>query len=150
MWKVIYLPILCIIILSSCDKKNSPGDNYDFSNSLPPYVTISSPSTFARTVKQGASTTVTFQLRTAMQQPVTVYYDITGAFTATNKSVTIDREKTSVTETISIPANLVVAPATSATATLTLTKAVAADGTQLTIGQKNNAADQKVTITITP
>ncbi|MEI9910579.1 MAG: hypothetical protein WDO71_13440 [Bacteroidota bacterium] len=143
----LYISVLAIFSLSSCDKEDSPGDNYDFSESLPPYVALSS--TAAKTVRQGNPVTFTFQLRTAMQQKVTVYYDVTGGgVTLTNQAAIIDRDKTSIIATVNIP-TVIVAPATTATATLTLVKAVADDGTLLTIGSRNNPATQKVTINIT-
>ena len=146
--------IVAIILLSSfvfllsCNKEDSPGYNYDLnSNVLPPYVTLSS--TAAKTVAQGGSVNFTFQMRTAQQQAVTVYYDVTGDINLTSQTVMIDRDKTSAVATVNIPNNVIVAPATTATATLTLVKAEKADGTLLTIGSKNNPATQKVTINIT-
>ena len=146
--KKIFFAIFILTVIQSCDKHESLGDNYDLSNTLTPYVALSS--TSAKTVKQGASTTFTFQLRTALQQKVTVYYDVTGGgVNLTNQTVVIDRDKTSAVATVNIPANVIVAPATSATATLTLVKAVADNGTLLTIGSKNNPTTQKVIINIT-
>ena len=148
MKKIFFAIFIIAMISQSCDKHESRGDNFDLSNTLAPYVALSS--TSAKTVKQGASTTVTFQMRTAMQQKVTVYYDVTGGgVNLTNQTVVFDREKTSVTATINIPANVIVAPATTATATLKVTKAVTEGGEMLTIGSKNNAETQKVTINIT-
>ncbi len=147
MKKIFFAIFIMAVLLQSCDKHVSPGDNVDLSNTLAPYVALSS--TAAKTVKQGASTSVTFQLRTALQQKVTVYYDVTGGgVNLTNQTVIIDRDKTSAVATINIPANVIVAPATTATATLTLVKAVTESGTQLTIGAKNTPATQKVTINI--
>lgn len=143
----LYISVLGLLGIVSCEKDASPGDNYDFSTSLPPYVTLSS--TAAKTVKQGTSTTVTFQMRTAMQQKVTVYYDVTGGgVNLLNQTAVIDRDKTSIVATVNIPV-VIVAPATTATATLTLVKAVADDGTLLTIGSKNTPATQKLTLNIT-
>jgi hypothetical protein len=147
MKKIFLVIFISTAILQSCDKHESPGDNYDLSNTLAPYVALSS--TSAKTVQQGTSTTVTFQMRTAMQQKVTVYYDVTGGVNLTNQTVVFDREKTSTTATINIPANVIVPPATTATATLKITKAVAESGQMLTLGSKNNPETQKVTINIT-
>ena len=143
--------ISCLLLITSsiflACKKDYQGDTYDFSNRLPTYVSLSS--TTAKTVRQGTSTTFTFQMRTALQQTVTVYYDVTGGgVNLTNQTVIIGREKLSAIATVNIPM-VIVSPATSATATLTFVKAVAADGTLLTIGSKNTAATQKVTINIT-
>ena len=148
MKKIFFALIIIAAISQSCDKHESAGDNYDFSNSLAPYVALSS--TAAKTVKQGTSTTVTFQLRTALQQKVTVYYDVTGGgVNLTNQTFVIDREKTSATATVNIPANVIVAPAPSATATLKIVKAVTDAGTLLTLGSKNTPETQKITINIT-
>lgn len=141
------IPAFVLLSISSCDKEDSPADNYDLTNSLPAYVTLSS--TAAKTVKQGNSTTFIFQMRTAMQQAVTVYYDVTGGgVNQTGQTVMITRDNISATATVNIP-NVIVPPATSATATLTLVKAVTADGELLTIGSRNNPETQKVTINIT-
>jgi hypothetical protein len=148
MKKIFFAIFILTVLIQSCGKHESPGDNFDLTNTLPPYVALSS--TSAKTVKQGASTTFTFQLRTALQQKVTVYYDVTGGgINLTNQTVVIDREKTSAVATVNIPANIIVAPATSATATLVLVKAVADNGMLLTIGSKNNPTTQKVTINVT-
>ncbi|MBL7708827.1 MAG: hypothetical protein JNJ86_07120 [Chitinophagaceae bacterium] len=141
------ITILSLLSLQSCDKYESPGDEYDFSQNLPPYVALSS--TAAKTVREGTAATFTFQLRTALQQKVTVYYDVTGGgVNLLNQTAVIDRDKTSIAATVNIPV-VIVPPATTTTATLTLVKAVADDGTLLTIGSKNNPATQKVTINIT-
>lgn len=143
----LYISVLGLLGIVSCEKDASPGDNYDFSTSLPAYVALSS--TAAKTVTQGTSTTVTFQMRTAMQQKVTVYYDVTGGgVNLLNQTAVIDRDKTSIVATVNIPV-VIVSPATTATATLTLVKAVADDGTLLTIGSKNNPTTQKLTLNIT-
>jgi hypothetical protein len=148
MKKICFALFILSIMIVSCTKYESPGFNYDLTETLPAYVALSS--TAAKTVKQGTSTTVTFQMRTAMQQKVTVFYEVTGGgVNLVNQTVEIDREKTTAVATINIPANVIVPPATSASATLTLVKAVREDGTQLTIGSKNNPQTQKVPITIT-
>lgn len=71
-----------------------------------------------------------------------------GGVNLVNQTTVIDRDKTSIAATVNIPV-VIVPPATTATAMLTLVKAVADDGTLLTIGSKNNPATQKVTINIT-
>lgn len=147
--KKIFLAIfISTAILQSCDKHESRGDNWDLSNTLAPYVALSS--TSAKTVRQGTSTTVTFQMRTAMEQKVTVYYDVTGGgVDLTNQTVVFDREKTSVMASINIPSNVIIPPATTATAMLKVIKAVSENGQMLTLGSKNNPETQKITINIT-
>jgi len=144
---IILMSVIACFLFQACDKKG-PGDNYDFSNSLPPYVALSS--TAAKTIKQGTSGTFNFTLKTSLQQVVTVTYNITGAVTLTNQTATIARDALTGTATVAIPANTIVAPNTSAVATLTVVKATKADGTALTLGSTNNAASQKVTINIIP
>ena len=120
----------------------------DLGNTLQPYVELTS--TAAKTVKQGTATTVAFRMRTGLQQKVTVHYDVTGAVNLPNQTLVLDKEALTGTATINVPANVIVAPATSATATVTLRKAVKEDGTELTIGAKNTPATQKVTLNIVP
>lgn len=135
-----------VFFLQACIKDDVGMEKIDLSNTLPPYVELSS--TAAKTVKQGASTTVTFQMRTGLQQKVTIHYDVTGAVNMPGQTLVLDKEKTTGTVTINIPANVITPPATSATATLTLKRAVKEDGTELTIGSKNTPATQKVTLNI--
>ncbi|MEI9947280.1 MAG: hypothetical protein WDN26_24095 [Chitinophagaceae bacterium] len=148
MKKILAIILPLALIFQSCDKDDAELDGIDLSTSIPPYVELTS--TAAKTVKQGTSTTVSFQMRVAMQQAVTITYNVTGAVTLTNQTVVIDRNKLTATATVAVPNNAIVAPATSATATLTLVKAAKADGGLLTIGAKNEPATQKVTINITP
>lgn len=143
---IILLSLTAVFFLQSCEKKG-PGDNYDFSNSLPAYVALTS--TAAKTIKEGASGTFTFSVRTAIQQTITVKYKVDGAFNLPDQTVTFAREAMTSVATVTVPAGVIVAPATTATATLTLVSATTADGNALTIGSKNDAATQKVTINIT-
>jgi len=143
---IILLSLTAVFFLQSCEKKG-PGDNYDFSNSLPAYVALTS--TAAKTIKEGASGTFTFSVRTAIQQTITVKYKVEGALNLPDQTVTFAREAMTSVATVTVPAGVIVAPATTATATLTLVSATTADGNALTIGSKNDAATQKVTINIT-
>ncbi|MFD2144539.1 hypothetical protein [Mucilaginibacter antarcticus] len=150
MKKLIYICLLLpLVAFQSCKKAASPGDNYDFSNPLPPYaefkaltglsVKLAANQTTAGTAK------VTFITRTALQQDVTVTYSVTGAVNLANQTIVIPKDATTSAEaSITIPAKT--APGT---AVVTINKVVAADGTLLAIGKDNVAANQKVTITIT-
>lgn len=148
--KKIVVPLLSSLLLfAACNKKDAGTAGLDFSNTVPPYVELTSTAT--KTVKQGSSVSIAFQMRQALQQKVTVYYDVTGGgVNLTNQTVTFDKEKTSATASVAIPANVIVPPATSATATFTVKKAVKEDGTELTLGSKNTPATQKLTINIVP
>lgn len=145
--------ILIIISLfalgfQACNKDEAGTAGIIINNVIPPYVELTS--TAAKTVKQGASTSVTFRMRTALQEAVTVTYSVTGGgVNLTNQTVVIPRNSLTAAATINIPAGVIVAPATAATATLTLVKAVTASNRTLTIGQKNDPATQVVTVNIT-
>ena len=153
---IIYICLLLpVVAFQSCKKEVSPGDNYEVSNPLPPYVAFSS--TAAISVKLNAdlvtpgSATIEFITRTALQQDITVTYSVSGAITLANQTAVIKKNNTSTTTTtpvfsvkINVPANT-----TPGTAVVTLNKAVAADGMELTIGANNVASSQKKNIVIT-
>ncbi|NTS43648.1 hypothetical protein HRG84_22400 [Flavisolibacter sp. BT320] len=144
----IILLLFTATLFVACEKDDANTEGIDLSNTLEPYIEFTS--TAAKTVKQGASTTVGLTMRTGLQQKVTVYYDVTGAVNLPNQTLVLDREALTGQATINIPANAIVAPATSATATVTLKKAVKDDGTELTLGAKNAPASQVVTLNIVP
>jgi uncharacterized protein YcfL len=146
MKKIFFFILITASVLQACDK-TSPGNNYDFSNSLPPYVTISNLA--ERTVYQDTTLNFTFQMRTSLQQPVTVTYEVTGAINMPDQTVVIDRDKTSAVAPVTIPGNIITTPGTTVTATLKLLKAVTAAGKSLTIGRDNDPAKQMVAINIT-
>ncbi len=138
--------LLPVVAFQSCKKEVSPGDNYGVTDPLPAYINIR---TTALTVKQGATATFAFTLRTSFQQPVTVVYSVTGGVTLANQTATIPRDAVTANGSFVVPANTIVLPATTATATVTLISATTADGTKLTIGQNNIAANQKFTLNVT-
>ncbi len=134
---IILLTITATFLLQSCDKKG-PGDNYDFSNSLPPYVELSAKTNLS--VVEGTSTTIAVRLKTAIQQDVIVKYSVTGAF-ATTGTVTIPREALTANITLAIPASLVPAGSPSATAVFKITGATKG-GENLTIGALGTASNE--------
>jgi len=148
MKKILAIILPLVILFQSCDKEDAGLDGIDLSNTIPPYVELTS--TAAKEVQQGTSATVAFQMRAAMQETVTITYNITGAVNQPNQTVVIDRNKTTANATVSIPNNVIVAPATSAVATLTVVKAQTASGRMLTLGAKNDPSKQKLTINIIP
>jgi uncharacterized protein YcfL len=148
MKKLLFFFSLSICLLQACIKEDVGMNTIDLGNTLQPYVELTS--TAAKTVKQGTATTVAFRMRTGLQQKVTVHYDVTGAVNLPNQTLVLDKEALTGTATINVPTNVIVAPATSATATVTLRKAVKEDGTELTIGAKNTPATQTVTLNIVP
>ncbi|WP_133159394.1 hypothetical protein [Solitalea longa] len=140
---LILLTALSALSLQACEK-DSPGDNYDFSTSIPPYITIQSLKD--QVVKQGASATVNLQMRTSLQQEVTATYKLTGAINLDNQTTVVERDKTTGLITVAIPANMAVG----SEVVVTLVKAITKDGMSMTIGQDNNPDKQKVTIKVAP
>ena len=151
MKKLLYICLLLpLVVFQSCKKAYSPGDNYDFSNPLPPYVAFKSTATISVKLNADHSTagsaTFAFITRTSLQQAITVTYTITGgALASAAKTAVIPRDAVT-TPNIVIPVPAGTAPGTSV---VTLNKAVAADGTVLTIGPDNVAANQTAKIVVT-
>ncbi|MOA12934.1 hypothetical protein D3C78_1329590 [compost metagenome] len=92
----------------------------------------------------GESATVNLQMRTSLQQKVTATYKVDGAIKLNDQTVVIERDKTTASISILVPAELAVG----SESTLTLVKAVTESGETLTIGQDNVAANQKVKIVV--
>lgn len=145
---IILISVLTIFVFQACKKNDSPGDNFGFGESLPPYVTIRDFDDIE--VSPSDTIRVALQLRTSLQQTVTATYKIEGAINVPSATVVFAKESKAATVKFAVPANVIVAPATSANAVLTLVKAQKEDGTALTIGQNVSAADQKVNIVIVP
>jgi hypothetical protein len=137
--KKITLYILIALVtgmaFQSC-KKASPGDNFDFSNSLPPYVTLTSKS--ITVASSAASGNVNINVRDVLQQNVTITYNLSGIVTATNQTVVLPKETLSVNVAVNRPTS----GTTTGTVNLTIVSAIRADGTPMTIGQDNVAANQ--------
>ncbi|MEJ2883858.1 hypothetical protein [Pedobacter sp. GR22-6] len=116
---IILLSLTSAFFLQSCEKKG-PGDNYDFSNSLPAYVEITTKTNLG--VVQGNSATIALRLKTAVQQDVVVSYSVTGAFSTTG-TVTIPRDGLTANAVVAVPAGIVPAASASATAVFKITGA---------------------------
>ncbi|RDC64492.1 hypothetical protein [Adhaeribacter pallidiroseus] len=134
---LIGLIVVTGFLFQACDEELS-GDDYDFSTSLPPYVTINNVDTLD--VSPGDTIPISFSMRTALQQEATVTYTVTGAVSIPNTVVTIERNKTSATASIPIP----VTTGIPALAKILIANATKQDGSPLTIGQKNNPKIEKV------
>ncbi|MEP7259247.1 MAG: hypothetical protein ABI687_12680 [Flavitalea sp.] len=144
--KNIFILLICSTIgFQACDK-DGPGDSYDLSNPIAPYVALSSTADIE--VVQGDDAKVIFSVRTAFQQKVTIYYHVTGAIDLADQSVTLERNKTSVSVFIPTPGDIITTPGTTEEAVVTLTKATTESGKDLTIGQLNNPEMQHVSIVI--
>lgn len=133
-----------ILALASCEK-DYPGDSYDFSASVAPFVELAAKTT--ATVKQGANHTSVVQIRTAFQEDLTVGYQITGDYTASG-TVVLPRNSRTVNLVIAIPAGLVVDPAVSISSVLKIVSATRASGEPVIIGRLG-ADLEKRNLTIT-
>ena len=142
LFSLIFLPLL---ILCSCDKEG-PGDNYNFDNVVAPYVAFNS--TAGVGAVQGTSLSVPIIVRTAIQEDLNITIAISGAFVR-EQSIVLPKGTTSVNASIAIPTGIIVAPATSATATLAITRAISASGIEFSIGRLANPDTQRKSITIT-
>ena len=87
---IILFSILVITVLQACKKDPSPGDNFDFSNSLAPYVTITSLDDVE--VEPGKVASIDLQMRTSLQQKVTVTYKVEGAINIPSATAVFDKE----------------------------------------------------------
>ncbi|MCD0487394.1 hypothetical protein LPB86_04080 [Pedobacter sp. MC2016-14] len=139
---IILISILTISAFQSCKKEDSPGDNYDFSNSIAPYVTIEALEDIE--VAAGDVVDVTLQMRTSLQQSVTATYKVTGIINTPSATVVFPAEETEASASLTIPVNAAVG----STAVFTLVSAKTADGKSLTIGQNANSAQQTFTIEV--
>ncbi|HEY8690269.1 MAG TPA: hypothetical protein VIM07_13620 [Chitinophagaceae bacterium] len=142
-----YLSLFVFIIVgfTSCSKEYT-GDSFDTSTSLAPYVEIATKT--AQTVKQGASFSVSVQMRTALTENVTVNYTVTGTSATIQGSIVIPRNTLKATSIVTIPTGVVVAPATSVVAQFKIVSAIRGSES-LRIGYKD-PTKEVITITITP
>jgi hypothetical protein len=130
------------ILLGSCKKYEE--EKPDFSKSQPPYVTLKS--TAAKTVKQGAALKFNVLVRTALQEDVTVSYDISGGFTKTGTFI-VPRNTTDAPISIDIPAGTVPSGGVSLSGTFKILSATRPGGS-LTVG-RIDPAKEKFTVKVT-
>lgn len=122
---------LSILTLASCEK-DYEGDSYDFSNSVAPYVELSAKT--AVTVTEGSALTSVFQVRTALQEDVTVGYQITGGYT-TSGNVVIPRNSRSGNLSVTIPVGTVPVGSTSVAAVLKIVSVTRPSGGAIIVGR---------------
>ncbi len=143
-----YISLLVIIAFAfvACDKE-SGGTEYDFSNSLPSYITLTDaqsriPDTID--VVSGDEIPVTFTMRTGQSKVVTVTYNVTGGFELANQTVDIERYKTNKDVIVAVPGDA----EPGSLAAINLVSAVKSDGSALTIGRYNDPSIEKVILRI--
>ncbi|MBA4166658.1 MAG: hypothetical protein H0X41_03790 [Chitinophagaceae bacterium] len=141
----IILSLAAVIFLVSCDKKSS-GTEFDFSNSLTPYVTLRNTDTVD--ALEGDSVSLSVGMRTAFQQNVTVYYNVSAPVNLTDQTIVIGRNLLRAAGKFKIGEGIVTDPSGSENADVILTKAVTDDGTLLTLGRYNDPSSQTLDVVI--
>ena len=142
-FKLLSLVLLSVAVLSGCKKYEE--QTLDFSTTAPPYVALKTYT--AKTVKQGANLTFVVLVRTALQQPVTITYAISGGLTLSG-TFTLPRNTLEGTVTVAIPAGTVPTGVENVSAILKLTAATTTGG-QITIG-RTDPTKEKFSIKINP
>lgn len=133
------LSVASMIFITSCGKEGL-GNDVDFSNSLNPYIEFSS--TDPVDVSIGDTVEVAVDIRTAFQQGVTVYYDVSAPLNLKDQTFVIERNSLEAAGMFTIPEDVVLDPSGITNATVTLTKAVTDDGEMLTIGRYNDPSTE--------
>lgn len=128
-FKLLSVVLLSVALLSGCKKYEEQA--FDFSTSTSPYVALKTYT--AKTVRQGTNLTFIVLVRTALQQPVTISYAITGGFTLSG-TYTLPRNTIEGTVTVPIPAGTVPTGTPSVSGALKLTAATTTGGT-ITVGR---------------
>ncbi|MBC7511465.1 MAG: hypothetical protein H7320_22375 [Ferruginibacter sp.] len=145
--KLIYrlLPVVLfsILLFSGCKKYNE--QTFDFSTSAPPYVALKTYT--AKTVVQGNMLSFILVVRTAIQEPVTVAYQITGNFTLSG-TYTLPRNTLEGTVSVVIPPGTVPVGSSAVTGTLKLITATSPN-TKIIVG-RITPASEKFSVTVTP
>ena len=145
--KLIYklLPVILfsVVLFSGCKKYND--QTFDFSKSAPPYVELKTYD--ATTVVQGNMLSFSVVVRTAIQEPVTITYQITGDFSL-NGTYILPRNTLEGVVTVAIPAGTVPAGSSEVTGILKLVTATSAN-TKISVG-RISPDSEKFTVTVTP
>ena len=142
-FKLLPVFVFSVVLLSGCKKYEEQA--FDFSTSAPPYVALKTYT--AKTVMEGSNLTFVVLVRTALQQPVTISYAITGGFTLAG-TYTLPRNTLEGTVTVAIPAGTIPTGATSVNGTLNLTAATTTGG-QITVG-RIDPSNEKFSVTVNP
>jgi hypothetical protein len=133
--------LFSVVLFSGCKKYDE--QTFDFSTSAPPYVALKTYTT--KTVTQGGNLSFTVVVRTALQQPVTITYAITGGFSLSG-TYTLARNTVEGIVTVPIPAGTIPAGSTSVSGTLNLTTATTTAGS-ITVG-RISPTNEKFTVKV--
>ncbi len=141
MKNLIYIVALSMVTMLGACGKEELGREFDFSDSLPPYLIINK--TPIRVVA-GESASVRFTMRYGLSQPVTVTYNVSGAVQLTNQTAVFEKFVLNKDIEIAIPEDAEVA----STAVVTLVDAVKEDGTKLTLGRYGDVSTERANIIV--
>jgi len=145
--KRLSISILAIIAIAftACDKESS-GTEFEFSNSLPPYVTLTdSYEEDTVEVVPGDEIPVTFTVRTGLSKAVTITYNVTGGFQLANQTVELDKYTLSTESVVTVPSTGL---NDGDIAEINLVSAAKSDGSALTVGRYNDPALEKIVLRV--
>lgn len=126
--KILIFVLLVGLGLVSCDKQ-SPGDEYDFSNAVSPYVTLDNEEDIF--VEPDSEAGIVFRMRSALQEKVELIYNASGAINLSNQKVAIERNRLTAEVKLTIPAST----PTPSEIKVAIVSAKTEKGTELRIGQ---------------
>jgi hypothetical protein len=145
--KRLSISILAIIAiaLTACDKESS-GTEFEFSNMLPPYVTVTDGDPEPDTLKvvPGEESAIVFSVRMGLSKSVKVTYNIAGFIQQSNQTVDIDK----YTLTAEVPFTVADNQAIGSLAEVTTVSAARSDGVALTVGRYNDPKYEKLVIQV--
>lgn len=138
---------ICIlaVTMAACDKE-SAGTDYDFGDSLPPYIQITDKTPVEAIA--GDTVLIDFNIRTAVQEDVTITYDVAGAVSQPGATVVLERNARIVETMLVIPDGLIAAPDTTAAITVTLKNAVGTKGQPFRVGRIGEPESESMMITV--
>ena len=142
-FKLLSVILLSTVVLSGCKKYNEQA--FDFSTSAPPYVALK---TYAdKFVIQGTDLKFVVLVRTALQQPTTISYAITGDFSLSGTYI-LPRNTVEGIVTVAIPPGIVPIGIDSLNGTLKLITATTMGG-QITVG-RIDPSSEKFSVIVNP
>lgn len=142
-YKLLPVVLFSLLLFSGCKKYNE--QTFDFSTSASPYLALKTYT--AQTVSQGSTLSFTVVVRTAIQEPVTVTYQINGDFSLSG-TYTLPRNTVEGTATVVIPAGTVPSGSSGVAGTFKLITATSAN-TKITVG-RITPDSEKFSVTVTP
>ena len=142
-FKLLSVVLLSVVVLSGCKKYSEQA--FDFSTSAPPYVALKTYTD--KFVSQGTDLKFVVLVRTALQQPITISYTISGDFSLSGTYI-LPRNTVEGTVTVAIPPGIVPTGIDSLNGTLKLITATTMGG-QITVG-RIDPSGEKFSVIVNP